>query len=85
MGLLTVERREPGLETKSSFPRKLRLGLPWWSRGEDSVLLMQSTCVQTLVGELRSHMLHVAALKKKKKLKKKEKEAKVSQPHSSSL
>ena len=79
VGLLTVERKEPGLETKSSFQRKLRLGLP---SGEDSMLLMQSAWVRSLVRELRSRMLHVAALKKKRK---KEKEAEVSQPHSSSL
>ena len=68
VGLLTVERKEPGLETKSSFQRKLRLELP---RGEDSMLLMQSAWVRSLVREIRSRMLHVAALKKKLKEKRK--------------
>ena len=33
------------------------LGLPWWSSGEDSALPVQQAWVQSLVGELRSHML----------------------------
>ena len=35
--------------------------LPWWSSGEDSVLPMQGMRVQSLVGKLRSHMLHSLA------------------------
>ena len=31
-------------------------GLPWWSSGLDSVLTMQGAQVQSLAGELRSHM-----------------------------
>ena len=33
-------------------------GLPWQTNGEDSVLPLQGTQVQTLVRDLRSHMLH---------------------------
>ena len=33
-------------------------GLPWQSNGKDSVLLLQGPQFQTLVRDLRSHMLH---------------------------
>lgn len=33
------------------------LGLPWWSRGKDSVLSVKGAPVQSSVGELISHML----------------------------
>ena len=42
------------------------MGLPWWSSGENSVLLMQEVQVQFLVRELRSHM-PLGMTKKKKK------------------
>ena len=35
--------------------------LPWWSSGEDSVLPVQGMRVQSLVGKLRSRMLHSLA------------------------
>ena len=44
-------------------------GLPWWSRGWDSVLPPQGTWVQSLVGELRFHMPWGTAKKQKQKLK----------------
>ena len=34
------------------------LGFPWWSNGDDSTLPIQGTQVQSLVGKLRSCMLH---------------------------
>ena len=40
--------------------------LPWWSSGEDSVLSVQGMWVQSLVRELRSHMLHSLAKQTKK-------------------
>ena len=43
------------------------LGLPWWSRGEDSMLPIQGAHVQPLVRELGFSMPHSAAKKKKKK------------------
>lgn len=33
------------------------LGLPWWSRGKDSVLLVKGAQVQSLAGEQISHVL----------------------------
>ena len=42
-----------------------RLGLPWRSSGWDSEPPMQGAWVRSLVGELRSHMLHMAKKKKK--------------------
>ena len=33
-------------------------GLPWQSNGKESVLILQGPQVQTLVRDLRSHMLH---------------------------
>ena len=41
-----------------------RLGLPWRSSGWDSEPPMQGAWVRSLVGELRSHMLHMAKKKK---------------------
>ena len=41
--------------------------LPWWSSGEDSVLPVQGMRVQSLVGKLRSHMLHSLAKQTKTK------------------
>ena len=41
--------------------------LSWWSRGLDSVFLLQRTWVQSLVGKLRSHMPCGEAKKKKEK------------------
>ena len=44
----------------------LPLGLPWRSSGSHSALPLQGARVQSLVGELRSHMLCGVAKKKKK-------------------
>ena len=41
--------------------------LPWWSSGEDSVLPVQGMRVQSLVGKLRSYMLHSLAKQTKTK------------------
>ena len=41
-------------------------GLPWRSSGQDSMIKMQGTWVQSLVRELESHMVCSAAKKKKK-------------------
>ena len=35
-----------------------REGLSWWSRWWDTELSLQGAQVQSLVGELRPHMLH---------------------------
>ena len=43
--------------------KKGHLGLAWWSSGLDSALPMQEAQVQSLVGELRSHMPHSMAKK----------------------
>ena len=48
----------------SSLKIKL-LGTPWWSSGWDSVLPLQGARVQSLVGELGSHMPRGTAEKKK--------------------
>ena len=42
-------------------------GIPWQSSGQDSVLPLQGAWVQSLVGELRSHMPRSAAKTKNKK------------------
>ena len=42
------------------------MGIPWWSSGQDSILLLLRTQVQSLVGELGSLKLHGMAKKKKK-------------------
>ena len=39
-------------------------GLPWWSSDQDSVLPLQEAWAGSLVGEVRSHMLHSAAKEK---------------------
>ena len=44
---------------------KVCVGFPWWSGGEDSVLPTQGLKVQSLIGELRSHMPNGTAKKKK--------------------
>ena len=59
--LLSVLKEDP-------FPLKSIMGLPWWSSGENSALLMQEVQVQFLVRELRSHM-PLGMTKKKKKIK----------------
>ena len=41
--------------------KTVELRLPWRSSGEDSVLLLQGAWVRSLVGKLRSHVLHSAA------------------------
>ena len=47
----------------------LALRLPWWSSDQDSTLPVHGTWVQSLVGELRSHIpLSMAKKKKKKKI-----------------
>ena len=38
-------------------------GLPWWSSGEDSKLLLQGEWVRSLVGELRSYLSRTVARK----------------------
>ena len=43
------------------------MGIPWWSSGQDSILLLLRTQVWSLVGELGSLKLHDMAKKKKKK------------------
>ena len=43
-------------------------GLPWWFGGYDFELQMQGVWVQSLVGELRSHMPPDMAKKNKKYL-----------------
>ena len=43
-------------------------GLPWLSSDQDSVLPMQGAWVWSLVGELRSCMLHSLAKKKKSQM-----------------
>ena len=43
------------------------MGIPWWSSGQDSILLLLRTQVQSLVGELGSLKLHGMAKKKKRK------------------
>ena len=40
-----------------------RQEIPWWSSGYDSGLPMYGAWVQSLLGELRAHMLHRAAKK----------------------
>ena len=47
--------------------KRVRQHLLWQSSGEDSALPLQRTHVGFLVIELRSHMLHLAAERKKKK------------------
>lgn len=37
--------------------QKVQTGLPWWSSGEGSVLLLLGAWVRAPVGELRSHIL----------------------------
>ena len=58
--LLSVLKEDP-------FPLKSVTGLPWWSSGENSVLLMREVKVQFLVSELRFHV--PLGMTKKKKLK----------------
>ena len=41
------------------------LGIPWYSRGQDSTLSLPKAWVQSLVGELRSHRLQDATKEKK--------------------
>lgn len=53
--------------------KKESIGLPWWSGGWDSELLTQGAQVQSLVGQLRSHMLH--AITKKTKQNKTQKQS----------
>ena len=50
-----MRRRERETEEDLEQIRK-GLGLPWWSSGQDSTLLMQGVWVRSLVGELDSHM-----------------------------
>ena len=38
-------------------------GLPWWSSGQNSTLAIQGLGMQSLVGELKSHMLPGVAKK----------------------
>ena len=49
------------VHTKKSVYQRL----PWWSSGEDSLLLMQGAQVRLPVGELRPHMAHSQKEKKK--------------------
>ena len=54
--------------------KKMTLGIPWSSSGQDSELPLQGSQVPSLVGELRSSMPHGTAKKKNKvkvKIKKK--------------
>ena len=44
-----------------------KLRIPWQFSGWDSVLLLQEEWVRSLVGELKSCLLHGSAKKKKKK------------------
>ena len=46
-----------------SGPKRTQ-GLPWWSRGSDSVLPMKGAQVQSLVRKLRFHMPRSTAKKK---------------------
>ena len=43
------------------------MGIPWWSSGQDSILLLLRTQVWSLVGELGSLKLHDMAKKKKRR------------------
>ncbi len=58
--ILTSDEKSPVHITKGFVPSPLKVivpGLPRWSRGEDPALPTQQAWVQSLVGELRSHML----------------------------
>ena len=56
-----VRSREQALHW--SGPKRTQ-GLPWWSRGSDSVLPMKGAQVQSLVRELRFHIPRSAPQKK---------------------
>ena len=60
------ERRNPLPKTTV---KKTFKGVPWWPRGQDSVLSLQQPEVQFLAWELRSYikLLHIVAKKEKKK------------------
>ena len=58
---LKVRSRE---QTQHRRGPKRTQGLPWWSRGSDSVLPVKGAQVQSLVRELRFYMPHSAAKKK---------------------
>ena len=50
------------------FLKQFAHGMPWWSIGQDSALLLQRAQVQSLVQELKFYMPHGAAKKTKNKL-----------------
>ena len=52
--------------------KKMTLGIPWWSSGQDSALPLEGSQIPSLVGELRSSMSHGTA-KKRNKVKAKKK------------
>ena len=59
----------PTVSLAMAFKEITVSGLPWWSSGYDSMLLLLGVQVQSLVWKLRSHMPRGVAknLKKKKK------------------
>ena len=55
------------VQPRSEESGRGKMGLPWWSRGQDSGLLLQGVWIRSLVEELRSYMPCRVAKKKKKK------------------
>ena len=68
---MQVKNRHIKKKTKNSNSRILREGNPWQSTSYGSALPLQGAQVQSLVGELKSHMPQSAPPKKKKKKKEK--------------
>ena len=51
-----VAKSQTQLSERKTTMSRNRQGLPWWSSDYDSALPLQGALVQSLVGEVKSHM-----------------------------